>query len=351
MEQRLADDYVVSQGSPQNYSGSARKIGLSRNSSGAASDEENILNFNPHFLSSQNGKRKWTTYAKPLSRHPSLSNRQPTATEKPSSATKKTPKKTPKPKGKQLDNADAELEESEVTFKMPKDLPSSSPRRAFTGRGKNAALESMPPPILPSESFSASSFGTLSSKEQQQLLLDSDSSLSSPLSSPTRSMCEEMSQLEDQEEAAPRKALCPMCKAEVEWEVLELFKAQPKQRIREQQQFCASHQERSAKREWETKGFPEIDWDTFDERLQSHFPELEKLLVPDASCYHRNILDTSMKSGQAKNFRLTLDGDGLEKITCGYYGTKGAGKMYELDIVFTVAESILTGMLDLGCKL
>jgi hypothetical protein len=58
-----------------------------------------------------------------------------------------------------------------------------------------------------------------------------------------------------------------------------------------------------------------------------------------------------MKSGQAKNFRLTLDGDGLEKITCGYYGTKGAGKMYELDIVFTVAESMLTGMLDLGCKL
>ncbi|KAJ5308894.1 hypothetical protein N7508_004273 [Penicillium antarcticum] len=324
MEQRLADDYVISQGSPQNYSGSYHKSTFVR-TNGGMSDEEN----NPHFMSSQSSKRKRATYAKPqpLSRHSSVS-KPPAASGKTSPAKSKTLKSS----AKQPDNANKEPEEPEepeVTFKMPKDLPSSSPRRSFAGRRKNGASENIPPPILPNESFSASSFGTLSSKEQQLLLQDSDSSLNSPLSSPSSSMCEEMSQLEDRQPSSAQKALCPMCKAEVDREMLKLFEAQPKQRIREQQQFCASHQERSAMREWEAKGYPEINWDTFDERLQGHFPELEKLLVPDTSCYYRNILDTSMKSGQAKNFRLTLDGDGLESITCGYYGTKGAGKMLQ----------------------
>jgi hypothetical protein len=325
MEQRLADDYVISQGSPQNYNnGSSRKGVLERTTSGVMSDEEN----NPHFMSSQSSKRKRATYAKPLSRVPSVS-RQPAATVKSSLAKKKAQKSS----AEQPDNADESQEEPEVTFKMPKDLPSSSPRRSFAAGGKNGGFKTMPPSILPNDSFSASSLGTSSSKDLQQILLDSDSSLSSLPTSPSGSVFDEMSSLEDQENSPPRKALCPMCKGEVEREILELFEAQPKQRIREQQQFCASHQERSAMREWETKGYPEIDWGAFDERLQSHFPELEKLLVPDASCYYRNILDTSMKSGQAKNFRLTLDGDGLETITCGYYGTKGAGKMYAIDDV------------------
>ncbi|KAJ5758006.1 uncharacterized protein N7511_006700 [Penicillium nucicola] len=320
MEQRLADDYIISQGSPQNYSGSARKTGLLRTNSGM-SDEEN----NPYFMSSQSSKRKRATYAKPqpLSRHSSV--REPPAATGKSSPVKR---KTPDSSAKSSETKDPEeSDEPQVTFKMPKDLPSSSPRRSFAGRKKNGASENMPPNILPNDSFS--SFGTLSSKEQQQLLQDSDSSLSSPLSSPSGSLYEQMSQFEHQQESPPEKALCPMCKAEVEREILDSFEAQPKQRIREQQQFCASHQERSAMKEWETKGYPEINWDTFDERLQRHFPELEKLLVPDSSCYYRNILDTSMKSGQAKNFRLTLDGDGLETITCGYYGTKGAGKMLQ----------------------
>lgn len=118
-----------------------------------------------------------------------------------------------------------------------------------------------------------------------------------------------------------------MCKKEVDPELLMRFEAQPKQRIREQQQFCASHQQNTAEQEWEAQGYPEIDWDTFDERVRKHFPDLESLLVPDCSSYYRNILDTTLKNGQAKNFRLTLSGDGLETISCGYYGTKGAQKM------------------------
>lgn len=128
-------------------------------------------------------------------------------------------------------------------------------------------------------------------------------------------------------EGPPPPSLCPWCKKEVDPGLLIVFQAQPRQRLREQQQFCASHQQTSAEKEWEARKYPEIDWDSFDERVQEHFPDLEQLLVPDCSSYFRNILDERLRKGKAKNFRLTLAGEGLETISCGYYGTKGAAKM------------------------
>ncbi|KAL4871622.1 RTC4-like domain-containing protein [Aspergillus spectabilis] len=123
--------------------------------------------------------------------------------------------------------------------------------------------------------------------------------------------------------------LCPMCKKPVEPGLLILFQAQPKQRFRDQQVFCASHQQSSGEKEWKDKGYPTIDWEKFDQRIEAHFNDLEKLLVPDSSSYYRNVLDTTLKSGKAKNFRLTLSGDGLETISCGYYGTRGSSKILE----------------------
>lgn len=174
------------------------------------------------------------------------------------------------------------------------------------------------PPAIPASSNTNS---TLPAPSFEETSMDLDgigsslSSLSSPPSSP----------LSEAEE--PLDSLCPMCKKEVDPELLKEFRAQPKQRVREQQKFCASHQQNTAEKEWESQGYPTIDWNSFDNRVQKHFPALEKLLVPDCSSYYRNILDTALKSGKAQNFRLTLAGDGLETMSCGYYGTKGSGKM------------------------
>ncbi|CAG8414948.1 unnamed protein product [Penicillium salamii] len=133
----------------------------------------------------------------------------------------------------------------------------------------------------------------------------------------------------DKEPSPPPKSLCPMCKVEVDPEILAEFKSQPKQRIREQQQFCESHKVRSALQQWEQRKYPKIAWDQFETRVQSLFPAIEKLLIPDAPSYYRNTLDGILASGKAKNFRLTIDGKGLEVITCGYYGTKGASLMLD----------------------
>lgn len=132
---------------------------------------------------------------------------------------------------------------------------------------------------------------------------------------------------DDSKNAEPAEYLCPMCKEPVEPELLIKFQAQPRQRIRDQYVFCESHKKPAMEKEWEEKGYPTIDWGRLDERLEAHFDELEKLIVPESSSYYRNVLDTTIKSGKAKNFRLTLAGDALETISCGYYGTRGSGRM------------------------
>ncbi|RDW93532.1 RTC4 family protein [Aspergillus mulundensis] len=125
----------------------------------------------------------------------------------------------------------------------------------------------------------------------------------------------------------PADYLCPMCRAPVDPGALLMFRAQPRQRIRDQRKFCESHKLSTAEQDWKNAGYPTIDWDKFDNRIESHFTEIEKLLVPETPSYYRNYLQSMLKDGKARNFVLTLEGDALEVLSCGYYGTRGAEKM------------------------
>ncbi|KAL4929463.1 RTC4 family protein, partial [Aspergillus undulatus] len=158
---------------------------------------------------------------------------------------------------------------------------------------------------------------------------EDSSPLSSPISYGSTSDVLMKDNDDSKEMEAPVEYRCPICKEPVEPEFLIMFRAQPRQRIRDQFAFCESHKSSLVDEQWKEKGYPTIDWEKFDERIETHFDELEKLLVPESSSYYRNVLDTNLKSGKAKNFRLTLAGDDLEMISCGYYGTRGSGKMLE----------------------
>ncbi|KAL4952439.1 RTC4-like domain-containing protein [Aspergillus filifer] len=161
---------------------------------------------------------------------------------------------------------------------------------------------------------------------------DSDDDLSSPLSSAlSYGSASDVPMKDEDEETKEDSAeyLCPICKEPVDPGSLTLFHAQARQRIKDQLRFCESHKSSLVEQQWQEKGYPTIDWNKFDERIESHFNELEKFLVPESTSYYRNVLDTAMKSGKAKNFRLTLAGDALETISCGYYGTRGSGKMLQ----------------------
>ncbi|PLB41942.1 RTC4 family protein [Aspergillus candidus] len=217
-------------------------------------------------------------------------------------------------------------------FKVPRDIASSPPKR----------VEFKNPPNFPVDSTSSSSFAASSARDPPVFDGDDDDSpLSTPLSSASSDFLNELSQWGDMEAEMtapeppptktlrPEESLCPMCKQPVDPGLLLTFLEQPRQRIRDQKQFCESHQSDSAEKEWTEKRYPTIDWANFDERLEGHFADLERLLAPDSTSYYRNLLDSELKSGQAKNFRLTLDGSGLENMSCGYYGTRGAAKMLQ----------------------
>jgi hypothetical protein len=305
MEQRFAENKSSWGNSSPSKSGSRPRSTL------VDSDDENMA-----FWSSQQSKRsKPNTYQ---TAQKSYFNKKTFG--------KPTPKPSPKARAKKIPRsekkADEPSQEPESSFKVPKDIDSPT----FKPKTKNG------------DSFS---FGTFSSKENDAMQYSSDAD--SPLSSASSTMLKGMEEaLEGREPSPPRKAVCPMCQTEVEPEILALFHSQPKQRIREQQQFCESHKLRSAAKEWEEAGYPVILWENFEARVQGLFPDIEKLLNPDASSYYRNILDTALKSGRAFNSKSILEGDGLEKITCGYYGSKGASKMYVAWIYLVEYGGILT---------
>ena len=275
--------------SRQNASGKKPKRTLT-SISGDGSDDDLL------FFSSQNTKRQKSTYG---------------ASQGPRSSGASSGSAKPKPVKKVIKEEEEEEEKHDEDddggFKVPRHIDLASP----------------PPKQEPLSNSTADSLFDL----------DGDS----PLSSPPGSIDLADFGLTEQDKAVAMQArdstesdsLCPMCKAKVDPDTLRLFMLRPKRerRVRDQQRFCHSHKQQSAEQEWNDRGYPEIDWATFDERIIRHFKDLEKILVPDSQSYYRNVLAESVKSGKARFLRLSLSGDGLETISCGYYGSRGASKM------------------------
>lgn len=334
LEEKLADGDKDAQSLPPPSSGlSSRKSALTRTSSMMDDDAE------PIFFSSQ-PKRSRTTYdrsnSNSYSRTPTSSALSAPTPGKKSQSQNDAKKSKGKGKGKSKSKSKEDDSRSgESGSDSDSDSGSNTPIDITSPEKPRAANSGFKmPSTFTMESTSNSSLGTHSSKPPQFEVLDDDDSIS-PLSTPPSSPSspseyeprDPKSEAGSRPASPPRRALCPMCKAEVDLSLLIQFEAQPKQRIREQQQFCASHQQHTAEKEWSAQGYPDINWELFDERAQKYFPDIEKLLVPDCTSYYRNILVTSYQSGQSKNFRLTLAGDAIETISCGYYGTRGSQKM------------------------
>lgn len=288
--------------------GSGSQMGQKRGNSSPNTEDEALL-----WRRSQNSKRQRTYSSSRTNRHGSSSNVA-------SSQLQEGPRSAdPTPVNSQAETkAESNTREMGEGFKFPVEVDLGSPL-THSGTQENNEVK---PTTLSSSSLAASS-------EDLWLFDDDGSGLSTPLSSASSSFMLELSQVDDAfaAEWEANQSICPVCKKQVDPDRLETFLSQPRQRIRDQIQFCESHQQTFAEQEWREKGYPSIDWETFHERIQGHLAELESLLVPDNSSFYRNVLVSALKSGNAKNFRLTLAGDGLETVACGYYGTRGASEM------------------------
>lgn len=121
-----------------------------------------------------------------------------------------------------------------------------------------------------------------------------------------------------------RAVLCPMCDKQVDKSVFEEFKAKhPIMTFHHEQKFCQTHKRASANKEWQDKGYPDIDWTTMDKRIRNHYDFLRTILNGGKS-YYANVFSEKIKSGQNKTL-LRSEGN----LTPGYYGMRGLRLMSE----------------------
>ena len=128
----------------------------------------------------------------------------------------------------------------------------------------------------------------------------------------------------------PSSAKCPICNETVDRSFLVEFDSGAQRlTVRQQTQFCKAHRTRSARSEWEDKGYPKIDWTRFEERLAKFHATLKDILRGKRPSFYRNSYEDKLNARQNRTVQESLtSGTGMEGLEPGYYGSRGAKIMY-----------------------
>ena len=123
---------------------------------------------------------------------------------------------------------------------------------------------------------------------------------------------------------------CPLCNCPVDEMFLQEFaSSNERMTIRKQAQFCKAHKKRDAEAEWHEKGYPKIDWETFEERLEGYHSAIDAILCGERFSFYRNAFEDSIRSGKNRTLQQTLlSGTAFDGFLTGYYGSRGANVMY-----------------------
>lgn len=124
-------------------------------------------------------------------------------------------------------------------------------------------------------------------------------------------------------------AKCPLCSEPVDRDSLQQFEDDNGGGItmRQQMMFCHLHKAQSAKAEWNSKGYPQIDWASFDRRLACFNDALDEILKRRRPSYYRGELEQQMKNGNRTLLQSMKNGAKMLGLEVGYYGPKGAMMM------------------------
>ncbi|RDW78081.1 hypothetical protein BP5796_05933 [Coleophoma crateriformis] len=120
--------------------------------------------------------------------------------------------------------------------------------------------------------------------------------------------------------------VCPVCNEPVDEDDLKAWIEKTGKKnldFTQQTKFCRSHQKKSAKTKWQSKGYPEINWDELDSRVSKQHT-LIKVLIRGGPCYYRTALDRAVKSGKHRTLKEMSSG-----LVPGYYGSRGLRVMQE----------------------
>lgn len=120
-------------------------------------------------------------------------------------------------------------------------------------------------------------------------------------------------------------AKCPLCGTVVDKLWYEEITGGRRLTMRQQAAFCRDHKVKSAHEQWRRRGFPDIDWSHFDQRLESYHPQIEEMLRSDKSSFYRNVFEDTVRAGKTRTLKQAmLQGADVEDMTPGYYGSRGA---------------------------
>ena len=96
--------------------------------------------------------------------------------------------------------------------------------------------------------------------------------------------------------------------------------------------FCDHHKKEDARQIWKERGYPDIQWESFEKRLQAHYDRLLAVLEKRATSVYRDRLQKRVGwSTRSAAAALQTGGgdDGDLEIKPGYYGSKGEKLMTE----------------------
>ncbi|KAK4129278.1 hypothetical protein N657DRAFT_639863 [Parathielavia appendiculata] len=156
------------------------------------------------------------------------------------------------------------------------------------------------------------------------------SPLADPSNSPNLLRDSTSSPLTDLDSPEPDKdPVCPLCGKQVEKAHLDEYKRNnPRGRVANMRRFCEGHRRQSARETWVQRGYPDINWQRFDERIAQHYPYVSKLLEEtgevEESSHYRRLFGEMVRTGRNKSL-LTSD----VSLTPGYYGFRGLRAMTE----------------------
>lgn len=111
-------------------------------------------------------------------------------------------------------------------------------------------------------------------------------------------------------------ANCPWCNEEVDKTLLDAFAKGARLTVRMQTRFCQLHKQHAAKRAWNDRNYPEIDWDTVEDRFATHRDFL-LAIVNGRGSHFRNILAKNVEEGKSRAMKND------ENLNPGYYGPRG----------------------------
>lgn len=219
-----------------------------------------------------------------------------------------------------------------TSFTAPASSATASDEIAHSSQATASAAEFKDPYHFSVGDIPSSSFPTETSHGNENeifdLDLDPDGSIS-PLSSVSSSVslvltAEEKARLNP---VAPAPARCPVCNELLGEEFSSKVQLLKGRATKAQMEFCRGHRIRTAERDWVEKGYPTINWEELEKRIERHLSELEKILTLQIPSYYRRLLEKSAEENRG-NLRLTAHSESLDDLSPGYYGARGSKKMW-----------------------